>query len=45
MKMFYTEHYFQVDRENFEFNLKFHAERIQHYLLIFMLQLESCSTF
>ena len=29
IKMFYTEHDFQVDLENFEFNLKFHAERIQ----------------
>ena len=28
-EMFYTEHEFQVDLENFEFNLKFHAERIQ----------------
>ena len=28
-EMFYTEHDFQVDLENFEFNLKFHAERIQ----------------
>ena len=30
MKMFYTEHNLQVDLENFELNLKFHAERIQH---------------
>ena len=30
MKIFYTEHDCQVDLENFEFNLKFHAERIQH---------------
>ena len=30
MKMFYTEHDFQVDLENFEFKLKFHADRIQH---------------
>ena len=30
MKMFYTEHNFQVDLENFEFNLYFNAERIQH---------------
>ena len=30
MKMFYTEHDFQVDLENFEFNVKFHAKRIQH---------------
>ena len=30
MKMFYTEHDFQVDLEKSEFNLKFHAERIQH---------------
>ena len=28
--MFYTEHDFQVDLENFEFNWKLHAERIQH---------------
>ena len=28
-EMFYTEHDFQVDLENFEFNLKFHAERLQ----------------
>ena len=28
-EMCYTEHNFQVDLENFEFNLKFHAERIQ----------------
>ena len=28
-EMFYTEHDFQVDLENFEFNSKFHAERIQ----------------
>ena len=28
-EMFYTEHDFQADLENFEFNLKFHAERIQ----------------
>ena len=28
-EMFNTEHNFQVDLENFEFNLKFHAERIQ----------------
>ena len=28
-EMFYTEHKFQVDLENFEFNLKFHAEKIQ----------------
>ena len=28
-EMFYTEHDFQVDLENFEFNLKFHAEKIQ----------------
>ena len=28
-EMFYTEHNFQVDLENFEFNLKFHAKRIQ----------------
>ena len=27
-EMFYTEHDFQVDLENFEFNLKFHAEKI-----------------
>ena len=27
-EMFNTEHDFQVDLENFEFNLKFHAERI-----------------
>ena len=25
-EMFYTEHDFQVDLENLEFNLKFHAE-------------------
>ena len=31
VKMFYTEHNFQVDLENFEFNLKFHTERIPHY--------------
>ena len=30
MKMFYTEHDFQVDIENFECTLKFHAESIQH---------------
>ena len=30
MKMFYTEHEFQLDLENFQFNLKFHAERMQH---------------
>ena len=30
MKIVYTEHDFQVDLENFEFNLEFHAERIQH---------------
>ena len=30
MKMFHTEHDFQVDLENFEFNLKFYAEGIQH---------------
>ena len=30
MKMFCTEHDFQVDLENFDFNLKFHAERIQY---------------
>ena len=29
-EMFYTEHDFQVDLENIEFNLKFHAERIQN---------------
>ena len=28
-EMFYPENDFQVDLENFEFNLKFHAERIQ----------------
>ena len=28
-EMFYTEHDFQVDLKNFEFNLKFHEERIQ----------------
>ena len=28
-EMFYTEHDFHVDLENFEFNLKFHVERIQ----------------
>ena len=28
-EMFYTEYDFKVDLENFEFNLKFHAERIQ----------------
>ena len=28
-EMFYTEYNFQVDLENFEFNLKFHAARIQ----------------
>ena len=28
-EMFNTEHDFQVDLENFEFNLKFHEERIQ----------------
>ena len=31
MEMFYTEHDFQVDLENLDLNLKFHAERIQHY--------------
>ena len=31
MKVVYTEQDFQVDLENFEFNLKFHAERIKHY--------------
>ena len=30
MKMIYTEHKFQVDLGNLEFNLKFHAERTQH---------------
>ena len=30
MKMFYREHDFQVELGNSEFNLKFHAERIQH---------------
>ena len=29
-EMFCTEHDFQVDLENLEFNLKFHAERIQN---------------
>ena len=29
MKMFYTEYDFQVDLENFEFNVKLHAERTQ----------------
>ena len=29
MKMYYTEHDFQVDLEIYEFSLKFHAERIQ----------------
>ena len=33
MKIFYTKHDFQVDLENFKFNLKFHAERIQHFLI------------
>ena len=28
-EMFSTEHDFQVDLKNFEFNLKFHTERIQ----------------
>ena len=28
-EQFYTEHDFQVDLENIEFNLKFHTERIQ----------------
>ena len=28
-EMFYTEHDFQVDLKNFEFNLKFHAESLQ----------------
>ena len=28
MKMFYAEHDFQVDLENFEFNFKFQAENI-----------------
>ena len=32
--MFYTEHDFQVDLENFEFNLKFHAERIQVSIMV-----------
>ena len=32
IKIFYLEHDFQVDLENFEFNLKFHAESIQHYI-------------
>ena len=31
MKMFNTVHDFQVDLESFEFHLKYHAERIQHY--------------
>ena len=30
MATFYTEHDFQVDLENFDSNLKFPAERIQH---------------
>ena len=30
MKMFYTEHDFQVEHKNFEFNLNLHAERIQY---------------
>ena len=30
MKMFHTEHDFQVDLENFKLNLKFHGDRIQH---------------
>ena len=33
MEMFYQKHDFQVDLENFEFNLKFHAERIQHSII------------
>ena len=32
MKMFYTEHDFQVDLEIYEFSLKFHAERIDLFL-------------
>ena len=35
MKMFYTEHDFQVDLEIYEFSLKFHAERIQHNIVVF----------
>ena len=33
MKMFYTENDFQADLENFEFNLKFHTERIRQAML------------
>ena len=33
-EMFNTEHDFQVDPENFEFNLKFHAERIQVSIMV-----------
>ena len=30
MTKFYTEHDFQIIPEDFKFNIKFHAERIQH---------------
>ena len=35
IKMFYTSHDFQIDLKNFKFNFKFHAERMQHKLLVF----------
>ena len=38
--MFYIEHDFQVDFENFELNMKFHEERMQHSLCAFQLDME-----